>query len=111
MMGSLFVPDPPYSLQPSQKYPTPRHTMKLGVPYYVKGNFQSDYQGSITRLEASIEEEYVTNLQHTCFREKNYKETMLWRARNFGDSASYERAKKITTPACETLQKLYTVTH
>lgn len=46
--------------------------MNLRVPYYVKDSFHNEYQGSIRRLEASVEEEYVTNLRHACYREKNY---------------------------------------
>lgn len=55
------------------KYPIERHTTNLGVPYYVKENFHSEYQGSVRRLEVTIEEEYLANLRHACFREKNYR--------------------------------------
>lgn len=44
----------------------------MKVPYYVKENFHSEYQGSLRRLEISVEEEYVNNLRHACYREKNY---------------------------------------
>lgn len=49
-----------------------RTTQVLKVTYYVKENFHSEYQGSLRRLEISIEEEYVSNLRQTCAREKNY---------------------------------------
>lgn len=49
-----------------------RTTQVLKVPYYVKENFHSEYQGSLRRLEISIEEEYVSNLRQNCAREKNY---------------------------------------
>lgn len=49
-----------------------RRTVSLNIPYYVKDNFHSEYQGSLGRLEASVEEEYLTTLKHACFRERNY---------------------------------------
>lgn len=51
-----------------------RTTMHLRVPYYVKENFHLEYQGSMRRLEASVEEEYMNNLRNSCYREKNYSE-------------------------------------
>jgi len=54
-----------------------RTTQVLKVPYYVKENFHSEYQGSLRRLEISIEEEYVSNLRQNCAREKNYSMYLL----------------------------------
>jgi DnaJ family protein B protein 12 len=50
-----------------------RKTLNLKVPYFVKENFHTEYQGSLRRLEISVEEEYVTSLRQSCFREKNYR--------------------------------------
>lgn len=55
-----------------RKYSVLRTTRGLKVPYYVKENFHTEYQGSLQRLEISVEEEYVLKLRHDCFREKNY---------------------------------------
>ncbi|XP_054277426.1 dnaJ homolog subfamily B member 14 isoform X2 [Macrosteles quadrilineatus] len=106
MMSSLFISDPVYSLTASSKFPVMRNTMNLQVPYYVKESFHSEYQGSLRRLEASVEEEYVTNLRHACYREKNYKDTMQWKARNFGDKELFQKAQSIRTPSCDTLGEL-----
>lgn len=54
------------------KYSVQRQTQEMKVPYYVKENFHSEYQGSLRRLEISVEEEFVNNLRHACYREKNY---------------------------------------
>jgi len=54
-----------------------RTTQVLKVPYYVKENFHSEYQGSLRRLEISIEEEYVSNLRQSCVREKTYSMYLL----------------------------------
>lgn len=75
------------------------------VPYYVKENFHSDYQGSLRRLEMSIEEEYLVALRHACQRERNYRESLLWKARNFGDAQQHADAQRMRTPSCEKLQQ------
>lgn len=55
-----------------RKYSVARTTQALKVSYFVKENFHSEYQGSLRRLEISIEEEFVSNLRQTCAREKSY---------------------------------------
>lgn len=54
------------------KYSVQRTTSNLGVSYYVKQDFDTDYQGSIRRLEQHVEEDYVSTLRNACFKEKNY---------------------------------------
>lgn len=54
------------------KYSVQRSTSHLGVSYYVKPDFSSDYQGSIRRLEQHVEEDFVSTLRNACFKEKNY---------------------------------------
>jgi len=61
-----------------RKYSVARKTNGLKIPYYVKDNFHSEYQGSVGRLEASVEEEYINNLKHACFRERNYRKLNLF---------------------------------
>ncbi|XP_035217586.1 dnaJ homolog subfamily B member 14-like [Stegodyphus dumicola] len=108
LLSSFFIADPPYSLGRSQKYSIERKTSNLKVPYFVKENFATDYQGSIRKLEAQVEEEFIANLRGSCFKEKNYKESMIWRARNFRDRTLEEKAKGLKTPSCDTLNDLYT---
>lgn len=106
MASSFFISDPAYSLSVSTKYPIMRRTHNLQVPYYVKENFHSEYQGSVKRLELSVEEEYMSNLRHQCYREKSYRDSMIWKARNFGDQELYNNAQKIKMPSCEALKNL-----
>ncbi|XP_059619095.1 dnaJ homolog subfamily B member 12 [Phlebotomus argentipes] len=106
MMSSFFISDPIYSLQPNQKYSVMRKTANWKVAYYVKDNFHSEYQGSVSRLETAVEEEYYQNLKHKCFRERQYKESMIMKARNFGDANMYRKAQNTATPSCDDLQKL-----
>lgn len=106
MASSLFISDPAYSLQSTSKYPVLRRTSNLNIPYYVKENFHTEYQGSVKRLEMSVEEEYISNLRHACYREKNYRDAMIWKARNFGDRELFQNAQNIKMPSCEQLQNL-----
>lgn len=106
LMSSLLVSDPVYSLTQNSKFPVLRTTVNLRVPYYVKENFHSTYQGSLRRLEASVEEEYVMNLRASCHRERSYRESLLWKARNYGDNQLYSKAQGVKTPSCDTLHEL-----
>lgn len=105
--SSLFVSDPLYSLQPSKKYSIQRTTTNLRVPYYVKETFHKEFSGSLRRLEAGIEEDYLQNLRQSCFREKSYKENLLWQARYSGNSQLLNRAHNYATPSCDQLERIY----
>lgn len=105
MMSSLFISDPYYTLSPTHKYSVKRITNGLKIPYYVKDSFYSDYQGSVSRLEESVEEDFINHLKHSCSRERNYKDSMLAKARTFGDRDLFRKAQNINTPSCENLQK------
>ncbi|XP_045129004.1 dnaJ homolog subfamily B member 12-like [Portunus trituberculatus] len=107
LASSLLSSDPTYSLSPTSKYSVQRSTSNLGVSYYVKQDFSTDYQGSIRRLEQHVEEDFVSTLRNACFKEKNYKENMIWRARSFGDAQMFKRAQELRTPSCDSLQSLY----
>ncbi|XP_022902100.1 dnaJ homolog subfamily B member 12 [Onthophagus taurus] len=106
MASSMFISDPAYSLQATSKYPLMRKTQNLNIEYWVKQNFHNEYQGSVRRLESTIEEEYITSLKHSCYREKNYRESLLWKARNFGDRDMYLSAQNMKLPSCEKLNQL-----
>ena len=93
--------------QLTRKYPLEKLTSTLRVPYYVKDGFNENYDGNIRRLEASVEEEYVSTLRHNCYRERSQRESLLWRARQYGDKAMMDRANAFKTQSCEALEKLY----
>jgi len=107
VFSSLFSADPVFSLNPTSKYTDQRMTSRLRVSYYVRPDFAQEFQGSVRRLEQQVEEEYVTALRNGCYKERNHRENMLWRARSFGDSAMFRRAQEMTTPSCDTLQSVY----
>ncbi|XP_043276737.1 dnaJ homolog subfamily B member 12 [Venturia canescens] len=106
MMSSFFISDPVYSLYSNAKYNVHRTTQDLKVSYYVKENFHSEYQGSLRRLEMSVEEDYMNTLSLACSREKKYREAMMWKARNFDDSESLQKARSMDTPSCKRFMEM-----
>ncbi|XP_023218323.1 dnaJ homolog subfamily B member 12-like [Centruroides sculpturatus] len=104
---TLYISEPTYSLSKTPKFSQELKTKNLNILYYVKESFEHDYTGSVLQLEAEIEKEYVFHLKSSCFRERNYKETMIWRAKNLKDRNLEEKAKSLQTPSCDTLLQLY----
>lgn len=47
----------------------------MNIPYYVKDRFESEYQGSLARLENAVEEEYIIVMKQACYRERSYRKT------------------------------------
>jgi len=107
MLSSLLVSDSVYSLNRTDKYRVERSTQNLKIHYYVKDDFRIEYKSDLRRIERSVEEDYIGNLRSNCFKERNYKENMMWRARNYGDAKLYQRAQDMSTPSCDKLQGIY----
>ncbi|CAG13306.1 unnamed protein product [Tetraodon nigroviridis] len=79
----------------SAGYTQKRLTENLKVPYYVGEQFSKEYSGVILKnLERSVEDDYISNLRNNCWKEKQQKEGMLYRARYFGDTDLYQRASE-----------------
>lgn len=115
-----------FSLNFFSKYTEQRTTPDMQVVYFVKADFLKNYQGNIHRVEKQVEEEFVNNLRANCFRERSHsksnifypknqskfpsfsEETMMWRARTYGDAVMYEKAHQLRTPSCDKLAELYT---
>ncbi|KAI5702899.1 hypothetical protein M8J75_005404 [Diaphorina citri] len=83
MMSSLFISEPAYNLQQSAKYPVIRNTMKLNV-----------------------EEDYINQLRNMCYREKNRRDTLLWKARSFDDKELFRQASELKMPSCDAFRDL-----
>nr|CAH8869794.1 unnamed protein product [Trichobilharzia regenti] len=96
--SNLFVKDPYFSLTKSNKYYIERQTGTHKLPYFVKKTFEQDFSGNIVHLENQVEEEYISNLRFRCFREKDYKENLLFRASSLFDipflSNAFDRPPK-----------------
>jgi len=107
MLSSLLVSDPLYNLEPTHKFNIQRKTANMRISYYVKENFHSEFTGSLRKLERQIEEEYIQHLRNACFREKAYKENLLWQARYSGNNNLLNKAHNYPTPSCNSLEKIY----
>ncbi|XP_013135859.1 PREDICTED: dnaJ homolog subfamily B member 12 [Papilio polytes] len=107
MMSGFFISEPVFSITANSKYPVPRETVNL-KPFRLQ---------TLTNIHPSIVTfayiifMYViiivtVSLRHACQRERNYRDSMTWKARNFGDTRQYQEAQKLRTPSCEKLQNL-----
>ncbi|XP_028845955.1 dnaJ homolog subfamily B member 12a [Denticeps clupeoides] len=108
-LSQMMVSNPPYSLSrhPSAGHNNRRQTATLKVPYYVGDDFSEKYSGAnLKNVERSVEEDYISNLRNNCWKEKQQKEGLLYRARYFGDSDLYQRAQKMGTPSCSKLSDI-----
>ncbi|XP_061766009.1 dnaJ homolog subfamily B member 12a [Nerophis ophidion] len=108
-LSQLMVTQPPYSLsyRPSAGYIHKRHTSHLKVPFYVSDSFNEKFTGNnLENVERSVEEDYISNLRNNCWKEKQQKEGLMYRARYFGDSELYKRAQKMGTPSCNRLSEI-----
>ncbi|CAB1416737.1 unnamed protein product [Pleuronectes platessa] len=113
-LSQIMVNTPPYSLsfRPSAGYTQKRLTEHLKVPYYVGDQFSKEFTGMNRRnLERSVEDDYISNLRNNCWKEKQQKEGMLYRARYFGDSDLYQRAQRARTPSCVKLSEITASQH
>ncbi|KAJ8248421.1 hypothetical protein GJAV_G00241850 [Gymnothorax javanicus] len=90
-LSQMMVSSPPYSLsvRPSAGHVHKRLTSTLNVAYYVGERFAEEYSGNDLRnIERSVEDDYISNLRNNCWKEKQQKEGLLYRARYFGDSSA-----------------------
>lgn len=52
-----------------------RQTENLHVDYYVTRDFKSEYKASaLQQIEKSVEEDYVSNVRNTCWKERQMSE-------------------------------------
>ncbi|XP_075941787.1 dnaJ homolog subfamily B member 12b isoform X2 [Anarhichas minor] len=113
-LSQIMVNSPPYSLsfRPSAGYTQRRLTENLKVPYYVGEQFSREFTGlNLRNLERTVEDDYVSNLRNNCWKEKQQKEGMLYRARYFGDNDLYQRAQRARTPSCAKLSEITASLH
>ncbi|XP_038128533.1 dnaJ homolog subfamily B member 12b [Cyprinodon tularosa] len=113
-LSQIMVNSPSYSLsfRPSAGYTQKRLTENLKVPYYVGEHFSKEITGvNWKNLERNVEDDYISNLRNNCWKEKQQKEGMLYRARYFGDSELYQRAQRARTPSCAKLSEITASSH
>ncbi|CAF0792049.1 unnamed protein product [Adineta steineri] len=104
IIGTFLVSEPQFQLHRTGKYTNLRSTRISNIQYYVKPDFRApNTHAELDRFESSVIDEYITDLQHQCYREQQHKESMLWRARMMNDNSLYHQAQQLTTPSCTKL--------
>jgi len=59
-----------------RKYSIERRTSRFAINYYVRPDFEESFVVGtleLSRLERQVEDEYIANLQHNCYRERSYR--------------------------------------
>lgn len=107
LISNFMVGEPVYNLQKTSKYNIKRTTNDHHVNYYVKPEFRVETREQFTRVERQVEEELHHELRQSCFREKSYKETAIWRARNYGDERLLRKAHEYETPSCTRMNHVF----
>ncbi|TRY59123.1 hypothetical protein DNTS_009564 [Danionella cerebrum] len=113
-LSQMMVTNPPYSLsyRPSVGHTHKRLTENLRVPFYVSERFVREYSGErLKSIESSVEDDFISNLRNSCWRERQQKEGLLYRARYFGDTDLYHRAQNMNMPSCSRLSELQSSVH
>ncbi|CAF0952896.1 unnamed protein product [Didymodactylos carnosus] len=106
ILGTLFVSDPQFMLHRTGKYVNVRTTRIQNIQYYVKQDFKiPKTTHELNKLESAVLEEYISELKHQCYREQQYRESMIWRARMLGDQELLHQASHEPTPTCEKMNK------
>lgn len=107
LLSNLMVGEPVYSLQRTGKFAHKRETNEHKVSYFVKSDFRIDSAHELARLERQIEEELHMELKQNCHRERIYRETQIWRAKNYGDDRLLKKAADHKMPSCEKLRDIF----
>jgi len=104
IIGTFLVSDPQFQLHRTGKFTTLRTTRTSKIEYFVKPDFHPPRSNhDLDKLESAVLDEYVSELRHQCYREQQYKESMLWRARMMNDNELYRQAQRQATPSCTKL--------
>lgn len=106
-ISNFMIGEPLYNLQKTGKYNIKRTTNEHHVNYYVKPDFRLETRDQLRKLERQVEEDLHVELRQSCFREKSYKETAIWRARNYGDERLLRKAHDYETPSCTRLNHIF----
>jgi DnaJ family protein B protein 12 len=104
IIGTFLVSEPQFQLHRTGKYTHARFTRLSNIEYYVKPDFRPPKTNTeLDKFESSVADEFVSELRHQCYREQQYKESMMWRARMMNDNELYRQAQRHGTPSCTKL--------
>lgn len=88
------------------RYTDSRKTSTHHVTYYVKSDFMEQYADRIDSVEQDVESEYFNTLRSKCYNEQAYRESVMYRARLYGDATAYNQARTMALPSCDELNKV-----
>jgi len=54
-----------------------RETVNLKIAYFVKPDFSNTFRGDLRKLEMQVEDDYITHLRQSCYRERSYSKQLL----------------------------------
>ncbi|XP_065063516.1 dnaJ homolog subfamily B member 14-like [Rhopilema esculentum] len=107
LFSSLLVQDPPYSFHQNGNYIHPKVTNRYRIQYFVQKTFSNSYYGdSLEQLERRIERDYIEKVQINCFKERQYKQEMLYQARVWGNHEMLRKAENLEMRSCKQLEDL-----
>ncbi|KAJ8336157.1 hypothetical protein SKAU_G00395000 [Synaphobranchus kaupii] len=109
ILSQLMVSTPPYSLysRPATGQTVKRLTENLRVEYYVSRDFKSEYKGSaLQKIEKGVEEDYVSNVRNSCWKERQTKTDLLYAAKVYRDDRLRKKAELMTMDNCKELDRL-----
>jgi len=107
LLSNFMIGEPVYNLQKTNKYSIKRTTTDHHVSYFVKPDFKVENLNELKKIERQAEEDLHIELRQSCFREKSYKETAIWRARNYGDERLLKKAHEYETPSCTKINHIF----
>ncbi|KAM8842745.1 dnaJ homolog subfamily B member 14 isoform 1-T1 [Synchiropus picturatus] len=109
ILSQMMVSPPPYSLyaRPSTGQTVKRQTENLRVDYFVTKDFKSEFRGTaLQQIEKNVEEDYVSNLRNSCWKEKQTKTDLLYAAKVYRDDRMRKKAELMTMDNCKELERL-----
>ncbi|KAM9792986.1 dnaJ homolog subfamily B member 14 [Neosynchiropus ocellatus] len=109
ILSQMMVSPPPYSLyaRPSTGQTIKRQTENLRVDYFVTKDFKSEFKGTaLQQIEKNVEEDYVSNLRNSCWKEKQTKTDLLYAAKVYRDDRMRKKAELMTMDNCKELERL-----
>ena len=93
-------------LKPNTQYETHMKTSNLKTSFYVKTDFPQIFTGSLSKLEKTVEAEYVDMLRTSCHREKITKAKLFMKAKYSSNTQLRKKAADYSTESCQLLEQL-----
>ncbi|EDV59755.2 uncharacterized protein Dere_GG10780 [Drosophila erecta] len=98
---------PAYSFTPTRTHSFRRLSQTRHIAYYMNPTDLSQYtEQQLAKLEAEIEEVYISDLTQKCRQERSLRDTLFLRARQGNNQKLLQHVGHMPTPACQALLQL-----